>query len=343
MFHHKWKKIEQAEFLINISHCLDKGYSLSEAVKMQSYEQHPAVQRRISTILQDLKGGLTLSDAFLKAGFPKENCSFLYYSMYTGQLANGFLESGRYLKLKEQQKQQFSRLMRYPLFLLWLFAVMAYIVIDQLLPSFRELYRAMSIELPYSVKLLLAATRHLGTLFIIVLVIIGFVISLIILYTKTFTPQQRHTHLSKIPYLSSYLKMYLSYYFSFHLGCLMKVGLPVNQALELIEKQHFLPFFKQEARSMREALVNGLELPDIIKRRAYYTRDLPLVIRNGELQGHLGEALEDYSQILFNRLDDKITRGFAAIQPIFFILFGGLIIGLFLSILTPMFSIIKGL
>ncbi|MGV3488833.1 MAG: competence type IV pilus assembly protein ComGB [Tuberibacillus sp.] len=339
----KWKKIEQAECLIRISHCLDKGYTLSEAVRLQSFEQHPRIKKTINHLLQSLEGGLPISEVFLKAGFPKECCSFLYYAMYTGELASGFMESGRYLKLKEQQKDKLNKLFRYPLFLLWMFVVMFFIMLNQLLPSFEQLYRSMSIDLPNSVQLLLAIPDHLGAFLASLTVIIGITIILIIFYLKSFNPLQRCIHLSRIPYLSSFIKMYLSYYFSFHLGGLLRVGLPLSKALDLIERQDFLTFFKLEARSIKENLVNGLKLPDILRLRNYYTHDLAMVIQNGEVQGRVGDTLQEYSQILFIRLEEKMTRAFSAIQPICFIIFGCLIIMLFLSILTPMFTVIKGL
>lgn len=343
MFPRKWKKVSQAEFLIRVGQCLEKGYTLRDAIRLQTYEQPRQIKLRASQMLQDLKNGEAVSDVFLKAGFPQESCSFLFFSMQTGQLSNGFFEGGRYLKLKEAQRDNLNKLMRYPLFLMWIFMIMVYIVLNQLLPSFKQLYEAMSIDLPYSVKIMLAIPAHLGTLLLILLIVIGIVTLLITVYIRKFSLQQRLTHTARVPYISTFLKMYLSYYFAFHLGGLLRVGLSVNQALQLIEHQRFQPFFRAEALKMRESLVNGYTLTDLISQRLYYTKDLTMVIQNGEAQGQLGINLQDYSQIVLNHLEDKITRAFAKIQPLFFMLFGGLIVALFLSILTPMFSILKGM
>jgi competence protein ComGB len=343
MFHRKWKKVDQAEFLIRVGECLNKGYTLANAINMQAYEQSPKVKVYASQILQNLKKGQTVSDVFLSVGFPQVSCSFLFFSMQTGQLSQGFLEGGRYLKLKEAQKEKFNKLMRYPLFLIWIFAFMFYLIVNQLLPNFKQLYKAMSIDMPYSVKLLLSIPTHLGILLTLLLAAIGIIALLAAIYYRTFTLSQRLTHLSKIPFISSFLRMYLSYYFAFHMGGLLKVGLSVNDALMLVENQNYQPFFKMEAIDMRKSLVGGIPLPEIIRKRLYYTLDLPIVVKNGEAQGKLGITLQDYSQLVFNHLEEKISQALSLIQPLFFILFGGLIVGLFLSILTPMFAILNGL
>ena len=343
MFHCKWNKLDQAEFLIRVSHCLAKGYTLYQAIQLQAYEQKPWIKQRIQDILTGLESGEEIAVVFAGAGFSKESCSFLYYALFTGDLVESFHESGKYLKLKEQQKKKFRALMRYPLFLMWLFFVMMYIVIDRLLPSFEQLYRTMAIPLPAGLRFFMNITKLLGSSFPLLLLILASLILIITLFIKRTTPQKRYTLLSKIPYFSSFLKMYLSYYFSFHLGSLLRAGLSISRALELIAQQPYLNFFKREADAIQKYLENGHPLVKIISERPYFTRDLALVILNGEAEGQVGRALQDYSQILFKNLEEKITRAFQAIQPIFFVLFGGLIIGLFLSILSPMFTIINGL
>ncbi|WP_077615670.1 competence type IV pilus assembly protein ComGB [Caenibacillus caldisaponilyticus] len=339
----KWKKVQQADFLTRVGTCLDKGYSLADAIRLQHYEQPPAVKKTLLNLLEQLSKGDEMAHAFQRAGFPNDVCSFLHFASHTGELPRGFLESGRFLKVREQQKEKMNKLMRYPLFLLWIFAIMVYVVLDQLLPSFEQLYSAMDIQSSPGVRFLLYVSRHSRAIYGSLLITAAILILFAVVYAKKIPPERRMAQLLYIPILSSYLRLYLTYTFSFHIGGLLRVGLSVNDALKLMEAQPFDRFFKSEARALRQLLNDGHAFSDIIAQSRFYARDLPAVIRNGDVSGRLGETLFDYSEMMIRTFEEKTTRALSLVQPVFFVLFGGLIIGLFLSILTPMFTILNGL
>ncbi|MFC4617984.1 competence type IV pilus assembly protein ComGB [Camelliibacillus cellulosilyticus] len=342
MFLRKWGKAAQADFLIRIGQCLEKGYRLAEAIHLQSFQQKPFIKTKIEKMLVDLSSGNSIAEALRKADFPKEICGFLFFSEQVGDLEQGFRECGRLLKRRVEQRQKLDSLLRYPLFLLWLFAVMGYIVLHYLLPSFEQLYDAMSIDLPFFIKGIIHATRHTGVV-LTFMAAAGCLLTFIILYIRRLPPESRVGLIIKLPVITTFIRLYLTYSFSFHLGGLLRIGMSVDDALNMIASQTYVPFFRAEALAIRDHLIKGRAFADIIGERGFYTKDLAVVIHHGEIRGRLGQTLFDYSDMVFRRFDEKIMRILSIIQPAFFIGFGALIISLFVSILMPMFTIMNGL
>ncbi|GGH79706.1 competence protein ComGB [Pullulanibacillus pueri] len=343
MFFRKWKQKDQAQFLTHVGLSLEKGYTLSAAIHLQAYQQTEITQRSIDNILRQLSRGTPLADVLYDHEFSKDICSYLYFAEKRGDLAEGFQESGRLLHFRVKQKKTLDRLLRYPLFLLWVFGVMFYIAINHLLPSFQQIYASMALPQPRFIKYLLVFSGHFLSILIFLALFVGCIVSLFLFLKKVISTEKKIALLLWIPVVSSYAKLYLTYLFSLHLGGLLKIGMSVNEALVMMAEQHYQPFFQNEAVMMRATLNQGLTLGEVIKQRSFYLQELAVVISNGNAYGRLGAMLSDYSSVVLKSMEQKIKHSMAVIQPLFFVLFGGLIILLFLAIMLPIFHMIDGI
>ncbi|HSU80123.1 MAG TPA: competence type IV pilus assembly protein ComGB [Candidatus Angelobacter sp.] len=342
-FRAKWTLTNRSHFLLRVGYCLEKGFTLHEALALQQAEASPAARLTIEAMLDRLEKGDEIPLVFAQSGFPNDITCFLHFSNQTGTLSKGLIEAGTLLEAKIARKRKMEQLLRYPLFLFWLLSVMGFIIIKHILPSFNELYRSMSLSLPLLSRLLLTLGTHFA-FFITTLLIVGLTcLALLLGLKRTLSPDKQMGILLCIPILSYLVKLSLTSTFTTHLGSLLKVGMPINQAFLVMAGQTFQPFLQAESTHISEKLTEGYSLPHILNARPFYTKDLATVVRNGSASHRLGIVLSDYSQLLFKTLEDRLLRYILFIQPFFFFLFGGFILTLFLSILLPMFHLIKGL
>ncbi len=339
----RWTQSEQAQFLLNLSLCLDQGFPLYEAILLQQAEARPAVKKRIHTMIQQLELGHPVPKVFHDLKFPREVTVFLHFTNQAGLLSEGFQSAGILLKKQNERKARIQQLLRYPLFLFWILGVMGYIIIRHLLPNFNTLYTSMALSLPPLSHLILSISLKLP---VILTGVMGLSLLLLIgswLLNKRLSIEKRLLILVKLPVISYLVRLRLTSHFATHFGSLLSVGMPINQALHLMSEQTYHPFLQAEAEYITKQLNEGSSLPSVFAARPFYTRDFPTVIQNGAGNARLGLMLSDYSNILFKTFEERTTRYMMLIQPICFFLFGGFILTMFLSILLPMFDLIKGL
>jgi competence protein ComGB len=339
----RWSQNDRAHFLLRVGYCLEKGFTLHEAMVLQQAEASSTARKTIDEMIHQLERGEALPQVFDQAHFPNEITCFLHFSNQTGTLAKGIIEAGVLLEAKLLRKRKVEQLLKYPLFLFWILSVMGFIIIKHILPSFNELYRSMSLSLPLVSRLLLTLGNHFS-LFVTTLALIALTSLLLLLGLKrTLSPDQQLVMLLRVPVLSYLIKLSLTSTFTAHFGSLLKVGMPINQAFLVMANQTFHPFLQTEGAFITKKLTEGYSLPQILSARPFYTKDLATVVRNGAASQRLGIVLSDYSHLLFKTLEERLLRYILFIQPFFFFLFGGFILTLFLSILLPMFHLMKGL
>lgn len=343
MLFHKWSLKQKGEFLKQTGQCLLDGYPLHLAIEMQVYQTKPRIHAQIKSLIQYIREGEQLDRALAKCGFPGDVCQFIYFAGESGELGEGFNDGGEMLIKQAQYKESLQKVLRYPLFLLWIFGLLFSFLSRYLFPNFLQLYQGLSLKLPFITLLLLHISAHFlrygvifGTL-LMVFILSGY------LFIYRVNPLHRYRFLLRIPFLSHYLQLYLTQYLAFHLGSLIRSGLTVNQSLLIIKDRTKPLFFHLEAHDLYKQLKEGKTLAELFRTRPYYLKEFNQVLYQGELNGMLGPALFDYASRLLKRMESQLTAALNSVQPVILVIMGSLILVLFLSIMLPVFNIINGL
>ncbi|WP_083849195.1 type II secretion system F family protein [Bacillus timonensis] len=137
--------------------------------------------------------------------------------------------------------------------------------------------------------------------------------------------------------------MFNSHFFSVQLSNLLKGGLSIFQALTMFEQQRHSPFFREEAKEMKQLLRAGNRFDEILRVREYYEADLAMIISHGQTNGNLASELQHYSQYVMEKVEEKVTRLLAIVQPILFTIIGIIIVMMYGAIMVPMFQLLNGI
>ncbi|SDI32449.1 competence type IV pilus assembly protein ComGB [Natribacillus halophilus] len=339
----KWKAKNKARFFLNVGRLLQRGYTLNHGAKLLMYGEPPHARNTISSWIATLQDGRAWVESLELLKIPSDISAYLYFSERYGMLSHGFYYAGRMLEQRERFKEKVRTLARYPILLIWIIATLFLFMTLFVFPQFEELFATMDIDYPAITSFTFTLFEGLPFAFgAFIVVTVGFYAYYQQRFKKLHSFQQIRT-VEKIPGSKRWLHLYITYTVSLQMSQLLKGGLSAHDALQVFIKQRQMPFLQAEGERIQTDLNEGKSLHDAIAGASYYQQEFADVIRHGQAAGQLAEDLAHYSEMLWEELNERTRKTTVMIQPFLFLVIGGFILLLFLSIFLPIFQLITSL
>src|SRR5690606_7185374 len=132
----------------------------------------------------------------------------------------------------EKMKHEFMKLLRYPLFLLWLCLFLFIVMYLLVLPHFQSFFYYVK-DVPPMTKAIYTMLEHIPYMAAVFSIIVITVFVYYKLKLKALPLTEKVNRLVSLPYVGHYIRTLLTYYFSLQLGRLLDVGLSLKEALQL--------------------------------------------------------------------------------------------------------------
>lgn len=337
----KWTLKEQIIFLKRLGELLQQGYHLTEAFSFLTFHMSKNCQDDINFVIEKCKQGETLYDVFNEIGFHKDLLGYLYFAEKHGDISFALIEGSTILQKKHEQTEKLKKIIRYPLFLLIFVGFMITAIEKILLPQFKTLYSSMNYEETIISKLLfnLSSINRFILISFLILSLIG--LCYYHFHFEKLHAYQKMKLILKCPIVNQIVILLNSHFFSVQLSNLLKGGLSIFEALSHFEQQKHSHFFQDEAREMKNRLLQGDRFDEIIKSRGFYDKNLPLVISHGQSNGNVVSELHQYSLYIIQRIEERISKIFSIVQPILFAIIGVVIMSLYAMIMIPMLNLLS--
>lgn len=338
----KWSIQEQAWFLKRIGELLLRGYPLAEAIESMSFHLKKERKAEVHEVAKSLKEGYSFHQILFKLRFNNHLIGYVYFAEQHGGLGEAIKDGSSIMLKRSQDMQRLSKLLYYPLLLILITGGLFLVVEQVLLPKFTSLFRSMKLEENFFTKVV----SSFGTSFPYFLMMLTVFVLLLLLYYQYFfkklSPLEKQTRLTKIPLFGMIFRLFLTHYFSVQLSYLLSGGLSVLEALTLFEQNDQQPFYKHVGIDMKEKLISGEKLEQILFSYPFFENDLAKIVKHGQENGKLDQELFFYSQYCLELLEEKTEKWLKTIQPILFSFIGFLIISMYLAVLLPMFHLLDG-
>ena len=130
--------------------------------------------------------------------------------------------------------------------------------------------------------------------------------SVYILYFRKL-PHMKRVKLCFVSPRKTFLILKHSHYFATQLSSLLHGGLSVLEALTIMMEQKYQPFFQYEAGRVKHQLIAGEPLQSIIAKSGYYEEELSYIITHGQANGNLAIELGDYSDLIMEKMEQKLN------------------------------------
>lgn len=331
-----------AHFSQELLSLLAAGLSLVESIEtLLEKEEDAGVRNVIQGLLARIYEGVTFSHAleFYPQVFPALYVATARASERTGDLPEALTRFIAYQTQMDLVRKKLVGASIYPVLLLVIGLLVALFLLVFVVPKFSAIYEDIGGDLPWLSVLLIQWGRFVhehgwqlaGA---------GMVASCLIVYavTRPMFMARVLQQLWRIPAIGEHMRVYQLARFYRTLGMLLRGGIPIAKALEMVSgllQPHFRPRVKAAAASIRE----GKTISSAMEMEGLTTAVGSRMLRVGERTGLMGEMMERIG----NFHDEEIARWVEwmtkLIEPLLMAVIGGVIGGIIILMYMPIFGL----
>ena len=322
---------------IGIVRCLDilEGQTKDEALKFV-----------IASAKRDVKGGLSLTDAFSKH---PNVFSKLYVNMVRAAETGGILDQildrlSGFLENEMEIRGKIKAAMIYPVLVLCFAVLMVFSLFLFVLPKFKEIFLSMNVEMPATTKLLFNMSSLLQQFWYIPLgLTVGGYIGYT-LYSKTDKGQfQIDTFKLKFPVIGDIVQKMAISRFSRTFATLISSGVPMMRSLEIVGETSGNCVIARAIENARSAIREGQKISHPLAQSGLFPAMVTHMIDIGEETGRLSDMLSKVSDFYDQEVDNAVKALTSLIEPVLIVFMGGIVGFIAISIMGPMFKLISSI
>ncbi|SEP10152.1 type II secretion system F family protein [Nitrosovibrio sp. Nv6] len=331
-----------AHFSQELLSLLVAGLSLVESIEtLADKEQDTGVRKIIEGLLARLYEGINFSRAleFYPQAFPPLYIATARASERTGDLPEALTRFIAYQTQMDLVRKKLIGASIYPVLLLIIGLLVAAFLLIFVVPKFSAIYEDIGADLPW-LSVLLIRWGHfvheqgwqLAGIAMAVLTITVYAI------TRSSFKVRLAQQLWRIPAIGERMRVYQLARFYRTLGMLLRGGIPIVKALEMVAgllEPHFRPRVQAAAARIRE----GKTISSAMEMEGLTTAVGNRMLRVGERTGLMGDMMERIG----NFHDEEIARWVEwmtkLIEPLLMAVIGGVIGGIIILMYMPIFQL----
>jgi len=302
------------------------GYALERALHTMP-TLLPKQAGTLREISQGLRAGKTLAQ-LLQPYVRAEIYRDLIFADIHGRLAILLIEIGKREYRRLQMRQKLKQVLYYPMILFCLIiGAMAGFAI-WLLPEFKQLGLAQSFIVSdklinFTVPLGITGVSLIGVCF---------------WRWHSASWLERLVFLQRLPILGKIIKLSLDYQICLQLGLLLSSGISlatIIQQASQTKNEHLMTLLGQQ---VQQGCHEGLNLWEVILNNPLLPQECQQLFAKGKPECEVGEDLQVLAQRKFELLERLVQRYLLIVQPICFAIVGGIVLGMYMLLLMPMYQ-----
>lgn len=315
-----------------------------EALRSQiAQTDNPDFREKILKMAEAVEGGNSLSQAF--SPFPKLFDPF-YVSVVrageaTGKVADSLKYLADHLEKEYNLHQKVKSAMIYPAFVIGVFILVFFLATFFIIPRMTEILGTFGGDLPFATKAVIALSNFVKGGGWILILAIFLILAFLPKYLKK-SPEARiiYDKISlKIPVFGSFNKKVNLTRFAQNLSVLLRAGLPITQALKIIQEIMSNSVYQKIIGEAKEKVAKGEKISSVFN---LYPEEIPpfvlQMIATGEETGRLDEVLQEVVALYQQETDRLIDRLPNIIEPLLILALGIGVAILAVSVFVPLFK-----
>ncbi|MGG0658603.1 competence type IV pilus assembly protein ComGB [Rummeliibacillus pycnus] len=331
---------EPAQLLKKMSVLLGEGYTFSDSLFMLLPHHLKNMSELENDILEQLRNGASMTEVLNVLGYPKIYLMTILVAEQHGKTIQALKTVAFQLEKKEQNRQRLIKLLTYPIVLFIILIVLFFAFRTYFLPnmSFMMNNRTSNGKLDLTMS---AFFLHLPDLFIVLATLLFVILMIIWRWICKKTIEDQIQFLMKIPIVNRQFKLQITRQIAYELGGLIESGMPMQEGLDILQKQSLQPYLAKIAEIIQQRIVYGDSLSTAIERENFFYKGFCSHVMHGEQGGNLGRELQIYSEFLTDRTENNVQRVLTLVQPLLFVIIALCILGAYLAILLPMYEMLE--
>jgi type IV pilus assembly protein PilC len=310
-----------------------------EALEEQS--DNPNFKTVITRLKASIENGAAFSDALRQ--YPSV-FDTLYSNMVKGgesggQLAETIARLAGFLEASAKLRRKVKSAMMYPTIILCIALTIAVAMIVFIVPVFGEMFADFDAELPAPTQFLLDLSDGIKRYGIFI--IIGIIAAVIGFKRWKATPSggyQWDKILLKAPVFGELRRKVASARFARTFGQLIKSGVPILQALEIVSGATGSIVAEHVIKDAANAVENGDPLSSSMVNQDVFPILLVRMLQAGEKTGKIDEMMDNIADFYDDEVDTMLAGLTSLLEPLLMIFLGVIIGGIVLCMFLPIFK-----
>jgi type IV pilus assembly protein PilC len=339
------KRKELAIFTRQFSVMIDAGLPLVQCLEILGGQQNNrAFQRVLFQVRQDIEGGSSLAESLRK--HPKV-FDDLYCNMVAAGEAGGILDTilqrlSTYIEKIVKLRGAVRAALIYPTAVIVIATVVVWVILTWVIPVFATLYEGLGVPLPLPTRLVIMASKFLGTFWWAVLAAIFITFYSLYRYKKTHKGRRVLDALMlRIPVIGSLLRKIAVARFCRTLSTLVSSGVPILDGLEITARTSGNAVIEDAIMITRKSVEEGRTISEPLKNTDVFPQMVSQMIAVGEHTGALDTMLAKIADFYEDEVDEATANLLALLEPIIIAFLGVVIGGIVVSMYLPMFALIS--
>jgi type IV pilus assembly protein PilC len=325
---------------------INSGLSLIRSLNILAEQtENEKLADTIRALRDDVQRGSSLSAAMSK--HPKVFAT-LFVSMVRagetgGQLDTVLLRVAENYEADYKLRQQVKSAMTYPVVVAGIAVILVSVMLMFIVPTFSKMFTDLGGDLPLPTKVLLAVSEKSKFLIpiFVVLSIVGFVAYKKIRAKNADFRLRADRVKLKVPVFGKlFLKVAISR-FSRTLGLLLRAGVPVLQALDIVSDTTGNEVITRAAIDVKDSVRRGESMAAPLERHDVFPPMVVQMISVGEDTGALDAMLDKVSDFYDQEVQSTTEQLTSMIEPVMIAVLGGIVGSMIVALYMPMFKIFE--
>lgn len=320
---------------------------ISESLELLAEQTpNPAFKAVLQDIERKVSMGTSLSAAF--AAHP-EAFDGIFTSMLAAGEASGTMDAmldrlSRHLEFRLSFQQKMRSALVYPAIVLMTGGLVVLFLLLFVLPTFREIFGQLGVQLPLPTRALFFVSDVLRTYWFVFLALALAAAGGLRAWLKA--PANRlafDRRVLRLPVIGVLVRNMALTRILRTMSSMLESGVPILRTLDLCRatasNSVFHELLEQAAREVR----GGAALSKALGREGQFPPPVVSMIHTGERTGSLAEVIARVSDFYEAQTDSAIKDLFTALEPLFIVLLSLMVGGIAISVLLPMFELARGI
>jgi len=331
------------QFTKSLYTLIKAGVPILGALKViHEQEENRDVKYIVSQLIQDISVGKSFSESLER--FPGIFSTIYIQTVKVGEFSGTFEETLHYLAELEEKdyrlKRELKKSIRYPVFTLSAIIAAFFVFTLFVFPNFMPLFQTTNMELPLPTRILMGLSVFIQQYWWLMLLLLGALGTAAYRYAQTREGRVvLEQKVFKMPFIGNLIKYTLLARYIRMLFTLFKAGVPIVQALEIVEKGQESLILQQETREVIHALSAGKSLTGQLATSQLFDPFAVQMLKIGEESGALEPMLEYVGKYYEKEVNDMIENLNSIVEPALTVVLGAMVVFLALSLFLPMWNL----
>jgi type IV pilus assembly protein PilC len=339
---------ELLTFTTELSDLLASGMTLGNALNSLASRKSGRPSDRIIEKLRDaILQGASLSDALAQqpATFTRLYVSMIHAGEASGAMDEVLRRLVEHYERMQDLKEKVVMALVYPLIVMVMGAATLVFCMISVIPKFKTIFDQMNATLPLPTRMLIGMSDWLAKygIFAAIAITIGFIMANRAVKTSDRARTAWHGFLLKMPLVRGVVACAIYANFARTLGTLLSNGVPVLQALGIVEKTVGNVVIGKELLNARDRVTDGTTISGPLAAGKVLPRMMIDMLAIGEQTGDMSGALGHIARRYENELNRNVKVFTTALEPIMIVLVAIMVGFVAISILMAVFNLTNGL